>query len=647
LTETGGQEPEATPVMHADDYEELPDRRHSGTLAESSGQDENPTSEATPPDALHEEPGQAAPDAPVLPSLHIHTVPSTPFQAASLKPAEDKKGNPFATAQSQRPRAAKAGHDVTIRRVSSGPQPRQKTTAPPPHRSTRAPEHSFKPPINPHKSTPSSKATSHLPSNKSVLQLQKASIKGDKSKAKMKATTGAMQRSVSSNELQPQKALTSETSGLGTQKSLPASKRILQKLTPAPLGATKAPIKLPTLAPTDIKILAAVGQRDWIKIDSKGERSVVKKDKQAMTHELGIQIRDLRLLDPLMTSAYPSAILCRDKALVVNLEYIKCIITRDCTLILDVDQVAVKAFVQQLQLKVTEKMDHGEEGGLEQAPPGGNPHLQVPVTQVPHELRVLEAALDNICKHLESLYFDLDVNMRPMLGTHTASKVTSDYLERMRRLKTKLVRLKTRVETLRGVLDKVLSDESDMKAIHLTGKMREQRAAVQQRLVRRSLRDAMQNPQPPSPVDTLGNPSPYLPPQDMGQEDDEREVAEVEMLLGAYYMNLDSIWNKLTDISEFVDDAEELMDLEMDTFRNNIIKVQVFLNLCHLMAGAIFAVANFFGMNLGLLYNNLDSGTHSRLLQVIFVTVGGSLLAMFTITFALHFRQLGITTIMK
>lgn len=44
--------------------------------------------------------------------------------------------------------------------------------------------------------------------------------------------------------------------------------------------------------------------------------------------------------------------------------------------------------------------------------------------------------------------------------------------------------------------------------------------------------------------------------QDMGQEDDEREVAEVEMLLGAYYMNLDSIWNKLTDISEFVDDAE-------------------------------------------------------------------------------------------
>jgi hypothetical protein len=44
--------------------------------------------------------------------------------------------------------------------------------------------------------------------------------------------------------------------------------------------------------------------------------------------------------------------------------------------------------------------------------------------------------------------------------------------------------------------------------------------------------------------------------QDNGQEEEEREVAEVEMLLGAYYMNLDSVWNKLADISEFVDDAE-------------------------------------------------------------------------------------------
>ena len=38
-------------------------------------------------------------------------------------------------------------------------------------------------------------------------------------------------------------------------------------------------------------------------------------------------------------------------------------------------------------------------------------------------------------------------------------------------------------------------------------------------------------------------------------------MAEVEMLLEAYYMNLDSTWNKLTDISESVDDTEVMRHL--------------------------------------------------------------------------------------
>jgi len=40
----------------------------------------------------------------------------------------------------------------------------------------------------------------------------------------------------------------------------------------------------------------------------------------------GSQIRDLRLLDAQPASS-PPAILCRDQAIVVNLEFIKCIIT--------------------------------------------------------------------------------------------------------------------------------------------------------------------------------------------------------------------------------------------------------------------------------------------------------------------------------
>ena len=46
---------------------------------------------------------------------------------------------------------------------------------------------------------------------------------------------------------------------------------------------------------------------------------------------LAPQIRDLRLLDAQPASS-PPAILCRDQAIVVNLEFIKCIITTRASL---------------------------------------------------------------------------------------------------------------------------------------------------------------------------------------------------------------------------------------------------------------------------------------------------------------------------
>lgn len=64
-------------------------------------------------------------------------------------------------------------------------------------------------------------------------------------------------------------------------------------------------------------------------------------DKHEITQQLGVQLRDLRLLDPQLHSSYPSALLCRDKALVVNLEHIKCIITKDEVLILNADDDSV------------------------------------------------------------------------------------------------------------------------------------------------------------------------------------------------------------------------------------------------------------------------------------------------------------------
>lgn len=58
--------------------------------------------------------------------------------------------------------------------------------------------------------------------------------------------------------------------------------------------------------------------RSWISIDTTGQKTVLDVDKYAIMHRVQIHARDLRILDPNLF--YPSAILGRERAIVLNLE---------------------------------------------------------------------------------------------------------------------------------------------------------------------------------------------------------------------------------------------------------------------------------------------------------------------------------------
>lgn len=60
------------------------------------------------------------------------------------------------------------------------------------------------------------------------------------------------------------------------------------------------------------------GSRSWILLDSSGQENVLDLDKYSIMHRVQIHARDLRILDPLLS--YPSTILGREKAIVLNLE---------------------------------------------------------------------------------------------------------------------------------------------------------------------------------------------------------------------------------------------------------------------------------------------------------------------------------------
>lgn len=82
-------------------------------------------------------------------------------------------------------------------------------------------------------------------------------------------------------------------------------------------------------------------------------------DKSVLTAQLNLHTRDLRILDPMLTQMNPCAILCRDRALLINLEHVKCIVTMEYVLVLNVENRAVLSFLDELQKKLKQQVSAG------------------------------------------------------------------------------------------------------------------------------------------------------------------------------------------------------------------------------------------------------------------------------------------------
>ena len=170
-------------------------------------------------------------------------------------------------------------------------------------------------------------------------------------------------------------------------------------------GAYKDPLK----ATAERKKLGPlyIAARKWVKVDQNGASSIIQAEKNELTHQLGVQLRDLRVLDPFLAASYPSAILSRDRALIVNLEHIKCIIATDHVLVTNAEDDTVLAFVEELQRRCASAPENAN--GKQEASQS-SPDLVVmsekgdmtkenmfPFLEIPFELRVLEVVLESVC----------------------------------------------------------------------------------------------------------------------------------------------------------------------------------------------------------------------------------------------------------
>ncbi|KAK4486087.1 hypothetical protein RD792_008755 [Penstemon davidsonii] len=434
--------------------------------------------------------------------------------------------------------------------------------------------------------------------------------------------------------------------------------------------------------------------RAWLVVDSTAQTQVVEAGKHAIMRRTGLPARDLRILDPALS--YPSTVLGRERAIVVNLEHIKAIITFQEVLFMNSRDPLVTPFVQKLQaifrhrsalvnssqeagvdgkneewenfvnlveqqpMEVTRsfpsKDDDGENADREQA--SKNPHS---LKLLPFEFVALEACLEAACSCLDNEARTLEQEAHPALDKLT-SKISTLNLERVRQIKSRLVAIAGRVQKVRDELEHLLDDDEDMAEMYLTDKFELQQDEISSSSSINEQEDAMaeevlldmdnrqffnyvcRNPDG-SLIACDGEPSTFRRDSRRTQTSAHTaitknlDVEELEMILEAYFVQIDGTLNKLSTLKEYVDDTEDYINIMLDDKQNHLLQMGVMLTTATVVVSAFVALTGVFGMNITIeLFDENKAGMPEFLWTVGGGTAGCVFLYVVAIAWCKHKR---------
>uniref|UniRef100_A0A2P2IZU2 Magnesium transporter n=1 Tax=Rhizophora mucronata TaxID=61149 RepID=A0A2P2IZU2_RHIMU len=396
-----------------------------------------------------------------------------------------------------------------------------------------------------------------------------------------------------------------------------------------------------------------IGARSWLVVSESGQALVEEVGKHSIMRRTGLPARDLRALDPVLS--YPSSILGRERAIVINLEHIKAIITAKEVLMLNFINPLVSQFVQDLVHRIASVFNkHSippQQQGMENRamdmedacqPEWGSPvnylsrrtspssdfgHAEaseikdervnmadnIPVTVglkvLPFEFRALEACLESACRCLESETQTLEKEAYPALDELT-SKISTLNLERVRQIKSRLVAISGRVQKVRDELEHLLDDDNDMAEMYLTEKMEQTSAREEDFNTEFEI-----NEERAADSKSEGNSEIYT--------SFKPNIEELEMLLEAYFAQIDGILQKLSHMSEYVDDTEDFINIMLDDKQNQLLQMGVMLGTANMILNAGIVVVGLFGMNINI---DLFNGKPIQFWETVMGTVVGCII---------------------
>lgn len=429
-----------------------------------------------------------------------------------------------------------------------------------------------------------------------------------------------------------------------------------------PSGDVVEPVKASTTG------RAKVG---WVRINTQGNVNRLSMEKTRIAALLRVPLRDLRVLEPSTADSYSNAVLCRERAIVVNLEQIKVLITSEEVIMTDSQTSTVTHFLPELEARLLRRKrlrakvqssstlpfnlsaadlssmndltaaGGGASQGSSQQQSGadggrGGDDASMPsesrsgtnantVDEFPFEFVALEVALEMVCNSLEIEANKVELDAKPALEA-LRKRVDNVNLERVRRMKTRLVRITGRVSKVREEIQRYLDDDSDMRDMYLTRKAHSEDASAPTGTRSRGDRQQLGASSPSNvapPRSPLGVHGVHVQ-GDAAQHaffdvlDDDKDLQELEDLLETYFTHIDSTYRSLNGLNEYIDDLEDLIEIELDSQRNQLIKLELILTTATLSLTCFSVVVGIFGMNIK---NNIETDYSMFLVVVILGTI--------------------------
>ncbi|XP_020576669.1 magnesium transporter MRS2-5 [Phalaenopsis equestris] len=320
--------------------------------------------------------------------------------------------------------------------------------------------------------------------------------------------------------------------------------------------------------------IRSFNSRSWTQIHRSGKSQTLAFDKFTLMKRCQIPARDLRLLDPLFV--YPSTILGREKAIVVSLEQIRCIIMADEVLLMNGLDNSVLYYESELRQRLQATKDQNNEQN-----------------NLPFEFVALELALELASASLESQVAELEFEMYPVLD-ELAVTISTINLERVRRLKSHLLALTHKVQKVRDEIENLMDDDDDMAEMYLT--LKEERMEAFQSIGNPHSGNISKSA-PVSPTCSSSIMSTIRNESSRSSLNDGSNVEELEMLLEAYFVVTDNTLAKLLSLKEYIDDTEDFINIKLDNIRNQLIQIELLLTAATFVVTIFAVVTGVFGMN--------------------------------------------------